>query len=144
MIANMECEFNDDRTCIRCGHVIPGAVVVFPYRRTCPAATAVSLQVQQLDDGQYLHECPRCGWHAITETDEPLHHVCGQKEHVPLGDKLESFLTEHGITKERYIEWKKKYKLGEGCGCDWRREVLNHLDELATGLAGKVKNFFRW
>ena len=45
----------------------------------------------------------------------------------PLGDRLEQYLTAHGVTQGRYREVKEKFGLPPTCGCDKRKEWLNKV-----------------
>jgi len=50
-----------------------------------------------------------------------------------MGDRLEQWLTKHGITKERYVEVKKLFGLPPTCGCAKRQEWLNKVGRWLNG-----------
>lgn len=71
-----------------------------------------------------------------------------REERKLLGDKLEGFFAEHGITPESYQAWKREHGvdaiLGAGCGCDKRKELLNKADAAVRGGAAKLRAFMGW
>ncbi len=62
--------------------------------------------------------------------------ISGLWINVPLGDALEKALAAVGITSERV-----ERLLGFPCGCKWRRDKLNALDNWARRiLSGKTED----
>lgn len=65
-----------------------------------------------------------------------------------LGDRLAAFFESHGLTPETYQRWKADHGidaiLGEGCGCDKRKELLNRADAAVRGGAAKLRAFMGW
>jgi hypothetical protein len=51
-----------------------------------------------------------------------------------LGDRTEQLLASLGVTKERYVEAKKRFGLPPTCDCPERREWLNRVGAWAAGL----------
>lgn len=121
--------------CRFCGRVAYARHKEVAFQCKQPAAT-----IHQLAPALYLHTCPRCNWQLETETNEPVEHVCGKKEVVRLGDRIESALESIGVTKEKYAGWKEALHLPPTCNCMGRQEWLNKLDA-KVGLGEKINNF---
>ena len=80
------------------------------------------------------------------DSTDPVEHVCGSDKVVRLGDKIEAVLTQHGITKDAWREWKKEHGLPPTCNCDGRQAWLNKFDEtfkIAEAVTG-LKKLLRW
>jgi hypothetical protein len=89
------------------------------------------------------------GWHQLCQTSEEYFQSWeagrgpGQrKSSTPgvvrqrkpgVGDVVEAWLTEHGITAERYVEVKRLFGLPPTCGCTRRREWLNKVGQWLNG-----------
>ena len=79
-------------------------------------------------------KCLRCGY--VSTSEEKPVRVCKK---LPLGDKVEWFLTQIGLSKERFrwiknmvfniFRQKRKPLDQEGCLCEFRQEWLNKLDD---------------
>jgi hypothetical protein len=54
-----------------------------------------------------------------------------------LGNLVESTLEKYGVTKDRWVEFKKRLGLPATCNCDRRKEYLN---KLGAEFGEKAKN----
>jgi hypothetical protein len=85
--------------------------------------------IDRTPEGKVIWGCRACDWTTITETDEPLGHVCGTSHVTRLGDRVESALTAVGVTKERWQGVRAAVGLPPGCNCNARKQWINKLDE---------------
>lgn len=82
--------------------------------------------------------CTVCGREFPKFISRPWRRVCVNKivaveaaskpKRQLLGDRIESSLISIGITKERWIEFKREHGLPPTCNCQQRQEMLNDAD----------------
>lgn len=75
-----------------------------------------------------------------------MHDGTDRPKPKPLGDKVEEFLTSHGLTKEFYSHMKESIGLPPGCSCNSRQEWLNKWSERFPSVAdmgGKLLDYLK-
>ena len=86
--------------------------------------------------------CANCGRHV--ETDFPADQVHAKCPVFLLGDEVEHALEKLGITKERYVEFKKALHLMPTCHCNDRKKFLNELSAKFGLSQNKIVNYWSW
>lgn len=90
-------------------------------------------QCEFIKDGSTC-KCVHCGkvWPSARDRCDNVYAACTNTEPRPanqLGDRIEHWLTSHGITEEKYKEVKGRFGLPEDCNCAERKAWFNKVGE---------------